>query len=96
MRLRVVHIVVLVSVKPAGRFSSDTFCDLNVTVGMVMVEIRSCDNHLRTITLEHVDFLLAHLVWNRRDATVTTGRRHHREPKARITRSALNQRATRL
>ena len=61
-----------------------------------MIEIRSRDNHLRAITLEHVDFLLAHLVWNSHNTAVTTGRRHHRKPKAGITRSALNQRATRI
>ena len=62
----------------------------------MMIKVSRCDDHLGPIGLQHVNFFLAHLVRDREDATVSTDRCSHRQPKPGIARGALDNGAARF
>ena len=57
-----------------------------------MIQFGGGYDNLRSVGLKHVDFFLAHLVRNRKHASVTSGGRRHSKTQACIPGCALDNR----
>ena len=93
---RVIFILILVEDVRVGELLDKACSDANVTFWGVERSLRRCADDFSAEGLEHVDFLLRHLLGKRDDHAVTFERRREREANARVTARGLDERVARL